>query len=230
MSPPANDDELLLGGAVVVGALLLWKGQTVAAAVEVGAANVTNLFERGAKLSTSTLGKNGAVLEDPDELLQQAADTLGRDVDADKYALARMGRSEGVDGMRLRMHVALNDLDALQAQYGTNVYSSLLALMLHSKVAAGDGHYSQQQLGKRYSTSKDPYEGDYELAEAVYEERAAGIDPTGGATKFADKDSFSSQPGATKTFAENDASWRASGLQPFNADGASNNLVLYRKA
>lgn len=222
------------GAAAALGGLWWWYGgNPVTAVVTAGqqaAGWVLNVFDRGNVLSQSTLVQ-GVVLEDPQVLADMASAVIGDNVDLDTYSLARMGRSEGVDGMEYRMHVACNDLAALQAQYGTGVYSSLTALMVHSKVAAADGHYSQQSLGKRYATSKDPYEGDYALAQKVLADRANGIDPTGGASKFVDKSSFSSQPGATSTYAATVASWAQQGLQPVSPlPGASDDFVVFVKA
>src|SRR6266481_2841441 len=98
-----------------------------------GATAVVDVFSRGAKLTDAPPGANGVVPDDPSDLWAAAANVLGRDVDGDTYSLGRMGRSEGVDGEEYRMHVALNDLADLQSTYGTGVYSSIAALMLHSK-------------------------------------------------------------------------------------------------
>ena len=186
-----------------------------------------SVFQRGNQLSYGTL-VNGVIQEVPSVLQDEATAVLGIDqADLDTYSLARMGRSEGVDGMEYRMHVALNDLASLQAQYGTGVYSSVTALMIHSKNASADGHYSEQALGKRYATTQDPYEGDYELAAKVIADNAAGIDPTGGATKFVDKSSFKFQVGNTNSYEEIVSQWAASGLSPVNLPGASDNFVVF---
>lgn len=226
----SRDDEILLwaGVAGVVG-LALWKGPEIAAQAQIAANYVGDWTVRGNQLYTGTL-VGGVISEDPEVLREEAEAVLGYTADLDTLALAAMGRSEGVDGMEARMHVALNDLADLQSTYGTGVYSSISALMLHSKVAAANGHFSEQYLGKRYATDRMPYEGDYHLAEKVRNDHGNGIDPTAGAIKFVDKDSFASQPGATLTFEQNDANWRADGLVPDSVDGASSNFVIYRKA
>jgi len=224
-----DDDLLLYGGAAVLVGLALWEGPTIVAAAQIGVGYVTNLATRGNKLSESTVDAAGVVTDDPELLRQQAEAVLGYSADLDTYALARMGRSEGVDGMAARMHVALNDLADLQNRYGTHIYSSLAALMLHSKVAAANGHFSEQFLGKKYATTRDPYEADYHLAEQVQTEHAAGVDPSGGATKFVDKDSFATQRGATATYEDKVAEWGAQGLAPFNVDGATDNFIVFRR-
>lgn len=233
-----RDDEVLLyAGAAALLGLAVWKGPQiadgvaqVAAGVVVGAGYVTNMFTRGNKLYDSTVDAAGVVTDDPDVLRMQAEAVLGYAADLDTLALATMGRSEGVDGMEARMHIALNHLDELQRQYGTGVYSSISALMLHSKNPAADGHFSEQYLGKWASTSKAAYEGDYHLAEKVRADRANGIDITDGALRFVDKDAFSSQRGATKTYAQVVAKWGADGYVPGSVADATDNFVVFRRA
>lgn len=213
--------QLLIFAGAAVGGAALWKygGNPVAPAV-VAAGYVVNVFARGSVLSSSTI-VNGVVQPDPETLRQQASSVLGFDADADTVALARMGRSEGVDGMEYRMHVALNDLATLP-------YGSILELMTHSKIAAADGYFSQQREGKRYSTSRDPYQGDYQLAAQVRQDHANGIDPSGGAVKFVDKSAFATQPGATETYDDIVAEWGAQGLTPVeNLPGCSSDFVIF---
>jgi hypothetical protein len=214
-----------VGAAAGVG-FLLWKYGTAAGEIAVGA--VTNVFSRGNRLNHTTTVA-GVVPDDPQELIDEASAVLGRPIDADTYALARMGRSEGIDGMEYRMHVALNDLADLQGRYGTNIYSSVLALMVHSKNAIADGHFSDQGLGKRYATPRDPYAGDVLLAERVQADHAAGTDPTGGATKFVDKDSFGVQAG-TSSYEDQVSAWADEGLVPMNLPGASDNFVVFYRS
>lgn len=225
-----DDEELLLyaGAAAIVG-LAVWQGPTIVRGAQVAAGYVMNVFDRGHLLYESTLNDAGVVEEDPDVLRMQAEAVLGYECDLDTLALATMGRSEGVDGMEARMHVALNDLADLQTRY-PSTYSSIAQLMLHSKNDAADGHFSQQYLGKRYSTAHAPYEGDYHLAEKVREDHANGIDLSGGATKFVDKDAFSTQRGSTSTYEDKVAEWAQAGLVPANVDGATDNFVVFRKA
>lgn len=224
-----ENDLLLWGGAGVLGALVLWKGDEIAALGRVAVETTLNIFDRGKRLSHGLANDAGIVPDDPQALADAASDVMGREVSLDAYSLARMGRSEGVDGMEYRMHVACNDLEALQAHFGTGVYSSLTALMLHSKIPVADGHYSSQRWGKRYATTRDPYEGDLLLAEAVLADRAAGIDKAAGATKFVDVTSFGAQEGADSYDAVL-AEWSSHGYEPFNLPGASSNFVLFRKA
>lgn len=227
MSSPSDDDLALYAGAAALLGIVLWNGAELGRAIVVGAGYVANTFARGSQLSHSHL-VDDVVVESPAELVAQASAAVGYDVDPDDYALARMGRSEGVDGMGARMHVVLNDLAELQRVYGTRVYSSIMALLTHSKNERADGHFSRQALGKRQATTKDPFEGDLSLAIAVRAEHARGIDPTAGATKFVDIDSFGVQEG-TGTYAETLAEWTADGLEPSNVPGASSNFVVFRQ-
>jgi hypothetical protein len=226
-----DDFWIWAGGAALVG-LAIWQGPTIAAGVVVGAGYVLNMAQRGNLLCNFwTKSAQGVVLEDPASvLLPQAEAVLGYTPDLDTFALAVMGRSEGVDGMEVRMHVALNDLAELQQQYGLGVYSSIAALMLHSKESAADGHFSEQYLGKRYATDRCAYELDYHLAEKVRQDHAAGVDPSGGAVKFVDKDSFGVQRGTEQvTYEDKVAEWAQQGLAPFNVAGASDNFVVFRR-
>jgi hypothetical protein len=224
---------LIFGGSAVVGAVL-WKygGDPVAPAV-VAAGYVANaVFTRGSVLTSSTLTSgdtdaagnaipDGIVRETPAELVAAAAAVLGSPADSETLALARMGRSEGVDGMEYRMHIALNELAA-------SSYGSILALLTHSKIAAANGRFSRQALGKWASTSRDPYEGDYALAAKVLADRANGIDPTGGALRFVDKSAFATQPGIKLTYAELVDKWGAEGLSPVeDLPGASSDFVIF---
>jgi hypothetical protein len=219
--------EWLLAGAGVGVAVLAWRYRSFTAPAQILAGFALNTFERGARLTHTALDDNGVIPDDPDALVANAGLVLGRQPSSNAYALARMGRSEGVDGMEFRMHVALNDLDELHAHY-PGTYRDVAALMLHSKNTLSDGHFSQQGLGKRYATSRDPYEGDYNLALAVMADHAAGVDPTGGAVKFVDKDSFGVQEGAD-SYEATAASWASDGLEPATLEGASDNFVVFRR-
>lgn len=221
----AETRTVLYVGAGAGLAFVLWKWRTPVVAAEIAVGYVSNIVGRGNRLSDSTV-VDGVVQEIPEVLQDQASAVLGFTADPDTLALARMGRSEGVDGEEYRMHVALNDLANLQRVYGSNVYSSLLALMIHSKNAAADGHFSEQGLGKRYATTRDPYESDYALAQKVLQDRAEGIDPTGGALKFVDKSSFAVQAGAS-TYASRVEAWAKEGLAPQTLPDATDNFVVF---
>lgn len=222
----ASDKDFLTAAAVAGVLFVLYKWGNPIVAIQIAGGWAASLVGRGEVLSSGTL-VNGVVQEDPSDLVAQASAVLGFAADSDTYALARMGRSEGVDGMVYRMHVALNDLQSLQSTYGLGVYSSMTALMIHSKVAGADGHYSQQSLGKRYSTARDPFQADYALAQQVQSDHDSGIDPTGGATKFVDKSGFAAQPGATQTYAEVAAQWASNGYTAQNLPDASSNFVVF---
>jgi hypothetical protein len=219
----------ILGGAGIGLAFVIWKWGNPVTAAQIAENWAVNLVGRGNKLSDSTL-TNDVVEEIPDVLIDMASAVLGFTADLDTYSLARMGRSEGVDGMEYRMHVALNDLRDLQSSYGNFVYSSVTALMIHSKIERADGHYSRQNLGKRYATTKDPYEADYALAQKVMADSVAGIDPTGGATKFVDKSGPFNVDGEETDYAGLVTAWAKDGLTPATLPGATDNFVVFRRA
>ncbi len=229
--------QLLIFAASAVGAAVLWKygGDPVAPAV-VAAGYVANaVFTRGRALTSSTLTSgdtdaagnaipDGIVRETPAELAAAAAAILGAPADLETYALARMGRSEGVDGMEYRLHIALNEAAARG--------SSVLALLTRSsRVPQADGMFSRQALGKWAATSHDPYEGDYGLADKVRQDHANGIDPSGGARRFVDKSAFATQPGVKRTYDDVVAAWGAEGYTPVeNLPGASSDFVIFVRA
>ncbi len=212
-------------GASAVVALILWKWGIAAPIVAAG--YILNTFERGNKLSDSTV-VSGVVSEVPEVLSDMASAVLGFTADLDTYSLARMGRSEGVDGMEYRMHVLLNDLADLQTRY-PSTYSSITALLTHSKIDRADGHYSEQDLGKRFATTKDPYEGDYALAAKVIADHARGIDLVFGATKFVDKSGPFYVNGVKVDYQTLAASWREDGYRPLSLQGATDNFVVFTK-
>ncbi len=220
-------NHLYLGGALLGVGVVLWKWGVSAPIIAAGW--VANVFTKGNKLSESTV-VSGVVSEVPEVLSDMASAVLGFTVDTDVYSLARMGRSEGVDGMEYRMHVVLNDIADLSRR-GLSAYDTITKYVTHSKNAAADGHYSTQALGKRVATTRDPYEGDYALAQKVIADNAAGIDPTGGATKFVDKSGPFYVDGAKTDYAGLVASWAEDGLTPIdNLPGATSNFVVFVKA
>lgn len=195
---------------------------------------VTDVFQKGQKLSYGTLDPDtGIVAETPEALRMAAATRFGRDIDADTYALARMLRSEGAKEGALRVHVALND----QAALG---WSSPFVLLTYSTDPQRKGMYGMQHsaalppqypnaMTRRYATSKDPYTGDVLTAEAAQLDHAAGNDPSQGATKFVDKSSMGIQVGSG-SFDALVSRWAADGLEPFTVPEYGEDLVLFKKA
>ena len=187
---------------------------------------VSDVFTRGSKVTSSTMGSNGVIIEDPLSLVGVAS-VMVPGTDADRYSLARMIRSEGADQGEIRGHVALNDL----ADLG---WSSLQYLLTYSTASWAKGRYGQQHSidgdgngqTRRYSTSKDPYEGDLAMAAKVINDHQYGIDPTGGAIKFIDRSSMSSP----EAFAAVNEAWTNDGLLAYSLPGYEEDLVLYRRA
>jgi hypothetical protein len=173
---------------------------------------------RGSRLNHSTLNPAGYVDQAPYELLGEASDVYGEDLPEDLYALARSGRSEGVDGMEARMHVMLNQA----AESGMTLFQRA------TTAGARDGYYGRQS-GRRWSTAEDPYAGDVDLAKRVLADRAAGLDPTGGAGRYFDKGAFGKQRGTTANWQDKLVEWQGEGYVAYYYPNASDNLVLFRR-
>lgn len=177
---------------------------------------VLDFKDRGLRLSRSTMDGN-SVVQDPADLLAQASKTLGRDVDPDAYALARMIRSEASSGSVVEKttvaFVAVKDRD----RHGWS--------MLYT--VAGPDYRFGRQIGWRYATSKDPYEIDLQVAEAVLAGRVA--DPAPGALKFVHVSAFGVQAG-TSSYDELVTRWAAEGLEPRTVEGAGDDLRVFVRA
>lgn len=196
---------------------------------------VVDVFKRGRKLSYGELDPVLGIITEPPESLRAAASTrYGQDIPEDVYAAARMVRSEGAAQGNLRVHVALNDL--ITFPYA----STLFELLTYSTDPARRGWYGKQYSPavppdypkankRRYATSGNPYEGDVLTASAAIREREQGIDRANGASKFIDRSSMGVQEGS-RSFAEVDAEWKASGYTAFTLPEYGSDLVLYRKA
>jgi hypothetical protein len=221
---PSAGELWLWGGGAVLAALAWWKGREVATIV-------TDVVSRGKRLTWAGKGADGLVPIGPEALCASAAAELGRALSQEAHDLARMIRSEGASAGLIRAHVALNDARELGW--------SLHALLTYSTSPLTTGHYGEQATPasrapggiksvRRYSTAADPYEIDVEIAERAMLEHAQGVDPTVGAVKFVDRASLSSQEGA-RTFDDIVASWGGEGLRPFNVQGYSDDLVVFRR-
>ena len=121
--------------------------------------------------------------------------------------------------MEARMHVMMTQAE----QAGLSVW----ALTLRQTGSPKNGFFGTQK-GRRWASSRDPYEGDVKVADKVYNDHNNGIDPTGGASRFVDKSAFGKQEG-TRTYDEVESEWLAEGYEPFSYPGASDDFVLFRK-
>lgn len=193
---------------------------------------IVDYFERGKVLTSTSPDAGGVIRVAPAELARRASVVMGRDVSREAYALGRMSRSErgkneSQTGQRLRMHVALNDL--AQVSWADTVEE----LFTYSNQSGEKGFFGDQ-LGRRYATTRDPYEGDVLLAEAVIVEHQAGIDPTAvpglpPAIKFVDKKSMGGVQKGTGTYEALVERWAPEGLRPFTVAGAPEDFVVFRR-
>jgi len=204
-----------VAGGLLVALLLVWLVVVVASGDPVTPRTMVDPLVRGARLNHTTI-KQGVIEDPPYSLIGEATEILGFDVDEDTYALARSGRSEGVDGMEARMHIFLNQAAA----------AGLSVFQLTVRGGAKDGYFAHQ-AGRRWASDRDPYAGDVGLAQKVQADRAAGLDPTGGASNYYDVDAFGHQAGTGSEEAKRQE-WLAKGLVPYYFPGASDNLVLWR--
>jgi len=205
--------------AVIVGLAILWALLDVSPIdlAELGAGMISDAAERGRQLTTSTLNADGVVLEDPQALVDAAGAALGRPIDREAYALARMVRSEeGSAGQITKVYlanVAQNQARALGW--------SLWDLMLYHKTPERAQRFGRQISG-RFATTLDPFESDLAAAEWAL----ANPDQTGGAVNFADRRAFGIQEGTT-TFAAFVATLADEGKQPGTLPSAPDKLVFF---
>jgi len=178
---------------------------------------VIDVTRRGRRLTSTTDGDRRT----PAELAAAASAVVGRHVTTDAYVLARMIRSEGGHGnlqhKAALAHVALNDARELGWP--------LVKTLLYDRNDR-DGERIGEQRGGRYATSRDPYEVDLTIAEAVLSGTLA--DPTHGAVKFVHVSAFGIQPG-TSSYDDIVVRWAREGLRPFEVDGAGTDLRVFRR-
>jgi len=176
-------------------------------------------FRKGRKLNNTSVNSQGYIDVAPNTLIGEAEAIIGAEIPRDIYALARSGRSEGSNGMEARMHVMLTQAE----ESGMDVFTRTVS----QPGSVKDGYFGTQK-GRRWASSRDPYEGDIALANKVVNDRAAGIDPTGGAGRFVDRSAFGKQEG-TRTFDAVVAEWRSQGYEPYYYPDASQDFVLFRR-
>jgi hypothetical protein len=176
---------------------------------------VEDFTTRGRRLSHSPpLNAAGQVDRDPAYLKADAEQIVGRFIEDDAYAIARMLRSEGGSGSpdekRARAWVARNDA----AAHGWSMLYTI----------AGPDRLFGRQRGWRYASGEDPWENDLAIAEAVLDGRL--LDNTGGAVKFVDIKSFGAQEG-TGSYETTLAQWRSEGLSPRKIAGAADDFRVF---
>ena len=189
---------------------------------------VIDLVGRGRRLSDTSpvnpdLGDADDPLlieDDPDKLVNDAGEILGRSVSRDALAASRMIRSEEGDAnddtKKYLVHVALNDA----ARKGW----SLFQILTYSKVATRNGYFGRQK-SRRYATVEDSYERDLVLAEEAIAAHQSGDDPTAGAWHFYHKQLADIVGIASYGTVVDD--WGKEGAYPFTLPGAPSRLVFF---
>jgi hypothetical protein len=205
--------------ALLIGLGVLWALLDVSPVdlAELGAGMISDVAERGRQLTKSTVNAAGVVTDEPQALVDAASATLGRPVDPEAYALARMVRSEeGSAGQITKVYlanVAQNQARAL----GWSVWN----LMLFHKAAERSGWFGRQISG-RFATTADPFESDLAAAEWAL----SNPDQTGGATNFVDRRGFGVQEG-TGSFQDFVQEMAAEGKVPGVLPSAPSKLVFF---
>jgi hypothetical protein len=188
-----------------------------------GVPRALDLTRRGRRLTVTKLNDDKSIPEGPHELALLASAEIGRHIDTDMYAVARMLRSEepgaSPEVKGLLVHVALNTAK----QRGV----TLAELLTTSTVASRRGKFGRQ-ISRWASTANDPYEQDVAIAELARDERRAGSDPTGGAFRFVNRLAFGIQPGS-RSYGAVRAEWAAEGFYPVKVPGAPWRLVFFRR-
>lgn len=224
-----KDQELVAWGAGGLLALgLIWKSDEVVAVAK-------DITTRGSKLTRSTL-VDGVVQEMPDALAFAAAKVYGLPISTDVYSAARMVRSEGIAQGRLRLHIMYNDAEELGwSPTKITTYADISNIKGAQPHPIANGHYGEQyskNVGgqpatRRYASYADPYRSDVDLVLQVRQERAQGIDPTMGSTRFIDKSSMGGVQPGSPTYAAKLAEWRAGGYEPIETDNGD--FVMFRR-
>lgn len=221
-------------GAIATGAALYWYGQKGGSSLVASSlSKVADTVTRGNRLTTSSLDAVGLVVEEPSALVAEAIRNYGRDFSFDDwsaleiYALARMSRSEagssdGALSRKVRMKVAMND-------YNQTSWSSDVAdVITYDKDANGRHRFGTQHAGRRYSTAKDPYSGDIDLALMAIREWTEGQDETEDAAHFVDISGLGGVQPGTPSYDQLLAKWAP--LKPFPVAGLPDDFVVFRKA
>lgn len=233
--------ETLIGigaGIVVIGGVAWLLHQTGGDdPITGGISTVVDTFVRGKRLTNTSLDSSGNIPDSPQSLADQAVDAYGSNFaealniqtlasDAlDVYALARMSRSEadasnGVDNRLVRLHVALND-------YASVSWAGKLSeLFTYSTHSGAKGLFGDQN-GRRYSTARDPYAGDIDLAIKAIVDHANGIDPSEGAVKFVDVNALGGVQPGTPSWEKLVAKWGQDGLTPVHLDGQPADFYVF---
>jgi hypothetical protein len=187
---------------------------------------VETFMTQGKRLTRTTV-VNGNVGADPHALALQASEVTGDDVSDEEYALARMvGSEEEAEDDTTKIAIAWTCVNDAAATFGGDI----IACLTFSTAADRKGYFGDQ-THRRYSTARDPYEGDLALARAVLS--GSSPDQTGGAVNFFRarlQDILYAQGKVKRTGAQVDADWTNAGKQRVDVPGADPAIWFYRKA
>lgn len=213
---------------------------------------VADPIKRGSKLTLAPMDERGVVTIEP-SLLASTARFVDSSITDEEYALARMIRSEKASQGEALAHVALNDAENLNwtllrlLTYSTKPWSNGLfgkQFSAQYRSASGGSTWNVKDAAKndngkpiviqsqvrRYATSKDPYLGDVEVARRAIANHRAGIDKTGGASKFLHRSAFGSQEGTSSGGAnEVIERWKQDGYTAYTLPEYGSDLVLFRR-
>ena len=149
---------------------LIWVGGVLVGIglLSTGAWFTIDRIRRGKRLTRSIVSDAGFVSPDPLELSKISG------VPSDIYSLARVVSSEAADrpaSERLAIaHVVINE-----SRYRKTTITELV-----TRSRLGNGFYGTQKQGRFVGSSKDPHEGDLEVARlAIF-----GVDTSLGSTRF----------------------------------------------
>jgi hypothetical protein len=186
---------------------------------------VETFMTQGKRLTRTTV-VGGNVTADAHALALQAAGVVGEDVSDEEYALARMvGSEEESEDLATKTAIAWTCVNDAAAAFGGDI----IACLTFSTDPARKGYFGDQ-THRRYSTARDPYQGDLEIARAVLS--GSSPDPTGGAVNFfrsALQDKLFAAGKVSRTGAQVDAAWTKAGKERVDVLGADPAISFYRK-
>lgn len=187
---------------------------------------VRKLVVSGKRLTKTSLDADKNIPVDVHTLAQQAAAVVGDDVSDEEYALARMvGSEEESADDATKTAIAWVCVNDAAAAFGGDI----IACLTYSTHAGSKGYFGDQN-GRRYSTARDPYDGDLAIARDVLS--GSVPDPTSGAVNFFRpkvQDILYAKGKVRRTADQVDADWTSGGKELVDVPGADPDISFYRK-